>query len=228
MGCPFVTGLEDARQRAEIHPAQVSRTGGRSPGSARSSQAGIRSSPGALDAQRNEGSDRNRPARATHSTARILSSACSSPYPGAKHRGTRPGRFRPSRVPVRRKGLSSALDRLETQPGLERAPLPSSFDNPARPGVFLMINSLETGGSERQFAELARSLNPAAFDVHLGCLLKRGTFLDGEGMHHFGLGGSLYRWQSIKSRYGMAKFMRAAQVSIAHAFDFYANLMLIP
>lgn len=124
--------------------------------------------------------------------------------------------------------MSSALDRLAAKPGLERAPLPSSLDNPARPGVFLMINSLETGGSERQFAELARSLNPAAFDVHLGCLLKRGTFLDGESMHHFGLGGSLYRWQSIKSRYAVAKFMRASQVSIAHAFDFYTNLMLIP
>ena len=91
-----------------------------------------------------------------------------------------------------------------------------------------MINSLETGGSERQFAELARSLDPGAFKVHLGCLQKRGTFLDANGMHHFGLGGSLYRWKSMRSRYRVARFMRASGVAIAHAFDFYTNLMLIP
>jgi glycosyltransferase involved in cell wall biosynthesis len=97
-----------------------------------------------------------------------------------------------------------------------------------RVGIFLLINSLETGGSERQFAELARSLDRASFDVHLGCLLNRGTFLDPQGMQHFGLGGSLYRWQSMKSRYCMARYMRTANVAIAHAIDFYANLMLIP
>src|SRR5260370_5717029 len=97
-----------------------------------------------------------------------------------------------------------------------------------RPGVFLMINSLETGGSERQFAELARSLDHASFRVQLGCLQKKGTFLDSDGMQHFGLRGSLYRWQSIKSRYRVGRYMRRADIAIAHAFDFYSNLMLIP
>jgi L-malate glycosyltransferase len=97
-----------------------------------------------------------------------------------------------------------------------------------RLGIFLLINSLETGGSERQFAELARSLDPAGYEVHRGCLLKKGTFLDPREMHYFGLGGSLYRWQSIKSRYQMGRFMRGAGVAVAHAFDFYSNLMLIP
>ena len=97
-----------------------------------------------------------------------------------------------------------------------------------RPGVFLMINSLETGGSERQFAELARSLDHASFRVQLGCLQKRGTFLDSDGMQHFGLRGSLYRWQSIRSRYRVGRYMRRADIAIAHAFDFYSNLMLIP
>jgi len=99
---------------------------------------------------------------------------------------------------------------------------------PSRVGIFLLVNSLETGGSERQFAELARCLDRAFFAVHLGCLLNRGTFLDAQGMQHFGLGGSLYRWQSMKSRYRMARYMRNANVAIAHAIDFYANLMLIP
>lgn len=124
--------------------------------------------------------------------------------------------------------MSSALDQVEALrvPGTAEQ---HNSPNPLSPaGVFLMINSLETGGSERQFAELARALDPAAFQVHLGCLQKRGTFLDSRGMHHFGLGGSLYRWKSMKSRYRVAKFMRASGVAVAHAFDFYTNLMLIP
>src|SRR5258708_4270573 len=96
-----------------------------------------------------------------------------------------------------------------------------------RPGVFLMINSLETGGSERQFAELARSLDQASFRLHLGCLQKKGTFLDPAGMEHFRVRGSLYRWQSIKSRYRLARQMRREDIAIAHAFDFYTNIMLI-
>lgn len=125
--------------------------------------------------------------------------------------------------------MSSALDQAPLSPvDPTAAPQQDSRNRLSRSGVFLMINSLETGGSERQFAELARSLDRAAFDVHLGCLQKRGSFLDADSMHHFGLGGSLYRWKSIRSRYRVAKFMRASDVAIAHAFDFYTNLMLIP
>ena len=124
--------------------------------------------------------------------------------------------------------MSSALDQLEASRVPSTAEQHNSRNHLSPAGVFLMINSLETGGSERQFAELARALDPAAFQVHLGCLQKRGTFLDANGMHHFGLGGSLYRWKSMKSRYRVAKFMRASGVAVAHAFDFYTNLMLIP
>src|SRR6266853_4353650 len=105
---------------------------------------------------------------------------------------------------------------------------PAVVQPSVRPGVFLMINSLETGGSERQFAALVRSLDPTSFRVQLGCLQKRGEFLDSAGMEHFRVRGSLYRWQSIKSRYRMARHMRRSEIAIAHAFDFYSNLMMIP
>lgn len=101
--------------------------------------------------------------------------------------------------------------------------------NGRRPGVFLMINSLETGGSERQFAELARSLSADAFQLQLGHLQKKGDFLtELPGLQHFTLGGSLYRWQSIKTRWRLARHLRRSHVAIAHAFDFYTNLTLIP
>jgi len=98
-----------------------------------------------------------------------------------------------------------------------------------RTPIFLMIDSLETGGSERQFAELARSLGPGACDVHLGCLQQGGPFAENLGeMQHFPLGGSLYGLRSVRARLGLARHLRRSGIAITHAFDFYSNLTLIP
>jgi glycosyltransferase involved in cell wall biosynthesis len=99
----------------------------------------------------------------------------------------------------------------------------------ALPPVFLMINSLETGGTERQFVELARSLRADQLQVHLGCIQKKGAFLEGLGeLHQFGLGGSLYGLQSMRSRWKLKRCLQDLGIAVAHAFDFYANLTLIP
>jgi len=92
-----------------------------------------------------------------------------------------------------------------------------------------MIDSLQTGGSERQFASLARSLDRASFHVHLGCIQERGGFREGLGeIEQFRLGGSLYGWQSLRTRLRLARHLRHFDVAIAHAFDFYTNLTLVP
>jgi L-malate glycosyltransferase len=97
------------------------------------------------------------------------------------------------------------------------------------PGAFLMTNSFETGGSERQFALLARSLDRAFFHVHLGCIMQKGPFLEDLGkVPEFGAGGSLYGPRSWLSRLRLARHLRRHGIAIAHAFDFYTNLMLIP
>ena len=97
-----------------------------------------------------------------------------------------------------------------------------------------MINSLETGGTERQFVEVARSLKSSGSAVTLGCLLKKGSFLDGAGLeglaelHQFGVRRSLYGPHSIRSRWRLMRHLQRSEFAVAHAFDFYANLMLIP
>jgi glycosyltransferase involved in cell wall biosynthesis len=97
------------------------------------------------------------------------------------------------------------------------------------PGIFLMINSLETGGSERQFAALASALDRNKFRPYLGCIQQRGAFLGELGeIPEFRLGGSLYGMQSFRSRIRLARHLRKCDVNIAHAFDFYTNLTLIP
>jgi L-malate glycosyltransferase len=123
----------------------------------------------------------------------------------------------------------SSLTDNGTRPGPDQpaaSPLPSS-GSPGR--IFLMINSLETGGTERQFVEIARSLREDGLQVDLGCLQKRGPFLEGLGeLHVSELGGSLYGLQSIRSRWQLVRHLRKTEIAAAHAFDFYANLMLVP
>ena len=95
--------------------------------------------------------------------------------------------------------------------------------------VFLMIDKLETGGSERQFALLARSLKAESLEVDLGCLRRTGAFLEGLGeVAEFGLGGSFFTLRAQRARIALARHLRASRIAVAHSFDFYSNLMLIP
>src|ERR1700674_660364 len=99
----------------------------------------------------------------------------------------------------------------------------------ARPSVFLMVNDLQTGGTERHFAALARALRPESFQVMLGCMRRVGAFLDGLGdITEFGVGGSFFSWQAQRSFAALVKYLRSRRIVIAHSFDFYSNLMLIP
>jgi glycosyltransferase involved in cell wall biosynthesis len=41
-------------------------------------------------------------------------------------------------------------------------------------------------------------------------------------------GGSLFGIQAVRARWAMARSMRRQGITVAHAFDFYTNLMLIP
>jgi glycosyltransferase involved in cell wall biosynthesis len=92
-----------------------------------------------------------------------------------------------------------------------------------------MTNSFETGGSERQFAVLAQSLRSEQFQLHLGCIRRRGPFASEFGeVPEFWLGGSLFGWTSLRARLRLSRSLRQQHIQIAHAFDFYTNLTLIP
>lgn len=100
-------------------------------------------------------------------------------------------------------------------------------DSPVR--IFLMVNNFEVGGSERQFTVLAQSISEPEFQVHLGCVDRRGPLADQLGdVREFPLGGSLYKWQSLRARCHLSRHLRSRQIQIAHSFDFYANLTMIP
>src|SRR5437879_13680485 len=94
----------------------------------------------------------------------------------------------------------------------------------ARPGVFLMTNTLETGGTERQFVTMANALDRNKFSVTLGCLRKVGPFLSEVGeITEFPPGGSLFGLQSWRSRLILSRFLRRHRIAVAHYLDFYSN-----
>jgi L-malate glycosyltransferase len=65
--------------------------------------------------------------------------------------------------------------------------------------------------------------------VELGCLRRTGAFLDHvNGIAEFSPGGSLFRLESQRARIKLAQYLRRKQIAVAHSFDFYTNLMLIP
>jgi len=102
---------------------------------------------------------------------------------------------------------------------------------PADPPIslFLMINTFETGGSERQFTLLAQNIGAPAFQLHLGCVSHRGPLAAHFGdIPQFPLGGSLFGWKSLRTRLSLSRHLRHHRVQVAHAFDFYANLTLVP
>jgi len=92
-----------------------------------------------------------------------------------------------------------------------------------------MTNTLETGGTERQFVTMANALDRDKFSVSLGCLKRAGPFVsEVSGLNEFPPGGNLFGPQSWRSRLALARFLREKRIVVAQAFGFYANLMLIP
>ena len=113
--------------------------------------------------------------------------------------------------------------------GTQKAGLTQTQSATQSISLFLMINTLETGGTERQFSVLARGLGSEALKLHLGCIRRDGPLAaEFREIPEFHLGGSLYGWKSLKARLSLSRHLRNNLVQVAHAFDFYTNLTLIP
>jgi glycosyltransferase involved in cell wall biosynthesis len=101
-------------------------------------------------------------------------------------------------------------------------------DSGSRLRLFMMMDSLRTGGSERQFALMAGAFRQRV-DLHLGCMQRSGRFLeDLSDITEYSPGGSLISLHSLRSAGRLATFLRRAKIEVAQSFDLYTNLMLIP
>jgi L-malate glycosyltransferase len=95
--------------------------------------------------------------------------------------------------------------------------------------LFMMLNTFETGGSERQFVAITNALCAERFDVRLGCVARRGPLQKNVGdVAEFPLGASLLSFRAQRSRLALGRYLRCERIQIAHSFDFYTNLLLLP
>jgi glycosyltransferase involved in cell wall biosynthesis len=99
----------------------------------------------------------------------------------------------------------------------------------SRLSVWLMTNTLEVGGSERQFVTIVESLSRERFEVHAACLRRIGGLAERLGaIPEFPPGGKMIGVAAQRAQWAMLWQMRRANVAVAHAFDFYTNMLLIP
>jgi L-malate glycosyltransferase len=95
--------------------------------------------------------------------------------------------------------------------------------------LFMMVNTFETGGSERQFVAITGAIRPNRFDVRVGCIGRWGPLLEkGEDVREFPLGGSFLSLRAQRSFAALRRYLRREKVQVAQSFDFYTNLLLLP
>ncbi len=97
-----------------------------------------------------------------------------------------------------------------------------------RPSLFLMNESLRIGGTEQQFATAARVLQNR-FDIKLGCTKRGGELLNLVGdIAEFDPGTSLLSRQAYRAGHQLTHFLKRQNIQIAHSFDFYSNMLMVP
>ena len=95
--------------------------------------------------------------------------------------------------------------------------------------LFMMMDSLRTGGSERQFALLAGAFRRRPVDLYLGCIQRCGKFLEDLGdIEQYPTGGSFLTLRALDSFSRLIGLLRRTRIEVTQSFDFYTNLMLIP
>ena len=99
----------------------------------------------------------------------------------------------------------------------------------ARPWpILLLIRRLHYGGTERQLAEIAKSLDRSRFEPHVGCFITDG--ISGEELR--GLGIPIVQipvrsFTSVSLLWGavhMARYIKQNGIELVHTFDVPANL----
>src|SRR5690348_8728468 len=95
--------------------------------------------------------------------------------------------------------------------------------------VLLMARELNLGGTERQMAEMALSLDRSRFDPRVGCFRPggiRGEELRAAGVRivHFPVPSLM----SVKGAVQIARYIRSEGIRLVHTFDTPANLYGVP
>ena len=100
---------------------------------------------------------------------------------------------------------------------------------PRRPGVLLVGDTLNLGGTEGQFAEVAGGLDRARWDLHVCCVRAEGPLrarLEAAGLQPWSVGPRSFRSPALAGAIlRLARYLRRHTVRIVHCFDFYSNIL---
>jgi len=100
------------------------------------------------------------------------------------------------------------------------------------PAILLVGDTLDLGGTEGQFVEVASRLDRRRFEVHVSCLRPEGPLrarLDAAGLSVFRSGrGSLRPIPFLAAVWSLVRYIRRRRIRLVHSFGFYSNVLAVP
>jgi L-malate glycosyltransferase len=101
-----------------------------------------------------------------------------------------------------------------------------------RHSVVLMGDTLNVGGTEGQFVEIARGLDRSRWKVEVACIRAEGALrarLEEVGVEPWSCGRTSFRSPRLAATVlRMTRRLRASRTDVVHAFDFYSNILAVP
>jgi L-malate glycosyltransferase len=104
--------------------------------------------------------------------------------------------------------------------------------NSKRPAVLLVGDTLNLGGTEGQFVEIACGLDPVRWDVRVACIRAEGPLrpkLEAAGIYPSSCGRGSFKSAGLGLAIAaLARQLRAHQIQVVHSFDLYSNVLAVP
>ena len=98
--------------------------------------------------------------------------------------------------------------------------------------MLLLGDTLNVGGTEGQFAEVACGLDRSRWDLHVACVRAEGPLrarLEDVGLQPWSLGPSSFKSPGlVVAMLRLAAYLRRHAVRLVHCFDFYSNIVGVP
>src|SRR5438445_11610719 len=99
--------------------------------------------------------------------------------------------------------------------------------------IFFLLDSLNVGGTETQAVELARRLDPADYEVTLGCLRACGPLIErlqnsAVSLREFHPNGGMDSPGGIYQLLRLTVFLRRGKFDVVHTHDLWSNLLGVP
>jgi glycosyltransferase involved in cell wall biosynthesis len=101
-----------------------------------------------------------------------------------------------------------------------------------KPRALLVGDTLNFGGTEGQFAQLACGLDRSRWDLRVACVRAEGPLrsrLEGAGLQPWSLGPPSFKSPGLALAIcRLASYLRRDAVRLVHCFDFYSNIIGVP